>query len=195
MKNLKTFAAILIALCLVMGCAACSGSKGSGDQPVTNAPDTGKTDPAATKAPSGGDSSQTTPAATDAPTDTDVTPEPVVEKPDTKAYLDDEGIWRYTDTDEIVNLGGMLVELGQHFGGTETEPTTASEIARAEYLDYIQETYNFTFKEVKLGSFGVMQDIINDFCTTGGDENYVFWLDNAGITAPMNKGLFYDLAT
>ena len=196
MKNFKRMAAILLALCLVMGCAACSNSS-SGDNPQTTAaPDSGKTDSGKTddtKTTAAPDAGKTDPATTDAPSEPD--PEPVEEKPDTKAYLDDEGVWRYTDTDEIVNLGGMLIELGQHFGGDEVEPTTASEIARAEYLDYIQETYNFTFKEVKLGSFGLMQDIINDFCTTGGPENYVFCLDNAWITAPMNKGLFYDLAT
>ena len=195
MKNLKRLAAILLALCMVLGCAACSNKSSGGDTP-TQAPSNNSTDTKTTDAPKQDTTTTNNGGSTDnnTPTDTDVTPEPEA-KPDTKAYIDDEGIWRYTDTDEIVNLGGMLIELGQHFGGDEVEPSTASEIARAEYLDYIQETYNFTFKEVKLGSFGIMQDIINDFCTTGGDENYVFCLDNAWITAPMNKGLFYDLAT
>lgn len=203
MKNFKKFAALFLVFVMILGCVGCSKDSGStgeggGTTATTTTPSTDKKDDTTT-APAKTDEPAQTPDAGgdvdtgDAGDDTDVDV-PVVR--DTKAYVDDDGIWRYSDTDEIVDLGGMTITIGQWFLGTDREdPQTASEIARCDYLDEIESTYHFTIVEEKLGVYGDMPEIVNNFCTSGGDENYVFCVYNNMITTPMRNGLFYDLSS
>ena len=109
-----------------------------------------------------------------------------------------DGYTVLTDEDgNVYDLGGMeiIIRVGWS-SGEEEEPNNSYEEARLEYIDWIQETYNFTIKELGISSWdGTPEDFVN-YATTGGDENYVFivWQGSALVVA-MNSGLMYDLST
>lgn len=127
-------------------------------------------------------------------TATDATPETTVE-PETE-----ETPWQYqviTDADgNPIDLGGMEIVLRDWWtADEETEPANAYEEAREEYLDWIQETYNFTIKQVAISSWASTPEDFANYATTGGDENYIFILrQGSELVAAMNSGLMYDLS-
>lgn len=113
----------------------------------------------------------------------------------------EEELGQYTViTDESgnpVDLGGMDIIIRDWWSSDEeTEPANAYEEAREEYLDWAQETYNFTIKRVAISSWAsVPEDFVN-YATTGGDENYLFTLrQGSEMVSAMNSGLMYDLST
>lgn len=96
-----------------------------------------------------------------------------------------------------VDLGGIEVIIRDWWtADEEVEPTNAFEEAREEYYDWIQETYNFTIKQVAVSSWASTPEDFNNYATTGGEEYYVFTLrQGTELTAAMNNGLMYDLST
>ena len=72
-----------------------------------------------------------------------------------------------------LDLGGIDVIIGDWWSGDPAEPVTAAEEATAEYREWIQETYNFTIKQVAVSGWGDNPDFLANFVTTGGPENYV----------------------
>jgi ABC-type glycerol-3-phosphate transport system substrate-binding protein len=78
----------------------------------------------------------------------------------------------------------------------EEEPENAFEEAQKEYRDWIQETYNFTIKQVAISNWGSTPEDFLNYATTGGDENYIFVLRlGSELVSAMNSGLMYDLST
>lgn len=103
-----------------------------------------------------------------------------------------------TDADgNPIDLGGMEVIIRDWWSPAEKEePVNSFEEAREEYYDWIQETYNFTIKQVAISDWGSTPEDFLNYATTGGDENYVFVLrPGSELVAAMNSGLMYDLAT
>ncbi len=95
-----------------------------------------------------------------------------------------------------VDLGGMEILIADWWTGEQEEPKTAYEIARKEYYDWIQETYNFTITRAAWSSWGDMPGDYVNYATTGGDENIIFCLRQGGeLTSAMAQGLMYDLNT
>lgn len=103
-----------------------------------------------------------------------------------------------TDADgNVYDLGGMEIIIRDWWSsGEEAEPTDAYEEARAEYREWVQDTYNFTIKQVAISDWGSTPEDFLNYATTGGEENYVFILrQGAEFVSAMNSGLMYDLAT
>ena len=97
-----------------------------------------------------------------------------------------------TDADgNPIDLGGMEVIIRDWWSsGEEEEPVNSFEEAREEYYDWIQETYNFTIKQVAISDWGSTPEDFLNYATTGGDENYVFVLrPGSELVAAMNSGL------
>lgn len=119
----------------------------------------------------------------------DVT-EPATEEADAYTVLTDEN-------GEVYDLGGMEIIIRDWWSSSEeTEPENAYEEAQQEYRDWIQETYNFTIKEMAISDWGSTPEDFLNYATTGGDENYIFTLrQGAELVAAMNSGLMYDLST
>lgn len=103
-------------------------------------------------------------------------------------------------TGKPYDLGGMEIIIAQWFGSDWHDSIGMAETSAAEateeYRLWIEETYNFTIKEVSVTGWGTTtaQDFTN-FATTGGDENYVWVINDGYYTAPVNAGLCYDLST
>ena len=75
----------------------------------------------------------------------------------------------------VYDLGGMEVIIRDWWSsGDEPEPQNAYEEARKEYLDWIQDTYNFTIKMQAIGDWSSAPGDFVNYASTGGDENYVF---------------------
>lgn len=108
-----------------------------------------------------------------------------------------EGVEVIRDKDgKVVDLGGMEIIIGDWWTAAEQPaPTTAQEEATVEYREWIQSTYNFKIRQVAVTDWGNMPEFVTNFATTGGPENYVFLTRPGTQAAPMNSGLFYDLAT
>lgn len=140
--------------------------------------------------------------AADKPADKtdDKKPTDVPEKKVDEVFTDEE-IEKYVtlkDSDgNVYDLGGMEIVIRDWWSsGEEAAPTNAYEEARQEYLEWIQETYNFKIKQLGMSDWeGTPEDFVN-YATTGGDENFLFvvWQGSA-LVAAMNSGLMYDLST
>lgn len=123
------------------------------------------------------------------------------EEASVESSSEEEDLGQYTvitDADgNPIDLGGMEIIIRDWWSsGEEEEAKNAYEEARNEYRDWIQETYNFTIKEIAISDWGSTPEDFATYAATGGDENYIFTLrQGSELTAAMNNGLMYDLAT
>lgn len=169
-KIVKKLIAAAMATSMVASFAACGGDDSTGN----DTPDTSN---------AGGDVVDNT--------GDDVTPSSDAEE-DLGAYtvLTDEN-------GNVYDLGGMEIIIRDWWtADEETVPSDDYEEAREEYYDWIQETYNFTIKQVAISSWSSTPEDFANYATTGGDENYIFVLrQGTELTAAMNQGLMYDVAS
>lgn len=100
----------------------------------------------------------------------------------------------------VYDLGGMHVVIRNWWSDAEgNRPEAQSEYdeARWEYVEWCEQTYNFTVTEQAISDWGSAPADFVDYVTTGGDDNnYVFVLrDDPATTSAMGQGLMYDLST
>lgn len=110
------------------------------------------------------------------------------------------GVEIYTDENgNVIDLGGMEIiicdwwssDWHDNIGNAETAAAEATE----EYRLWLEETYNFTIKQVAATTWGDSPTQFTNIAMTGSEENYVWILRAGAYLQPMNAGLFYDLAT
>ncbi len=99
-----------------------------------------------------------------------------------------------TDADgNVYDLSSMEIIIRDWYSladGFLPEPKDDYEEARQEYWEWIQETYNFTLKEMAISDWGSTPQDFVEFDTTSGDENYVFRLrEDSAVTSAMASGL------
>ena len=73
-----------------------------------------------------------------------------------------------------IDLGGIEIIVRDFNAGDGTRPeaTDAYTEARYEYIDWAQETYNFTIKEMAMGDWGsCVQDLVDYVAIGGGSMN------------------------
>lgn len=117
---------------------------------------------------------------------------PVVTPPAEEEYP----IYR-DENGNIYDLGGMEIIVRNWWGSTTADPNSEYEMARQEYLDWAEETYNFTLKEMAISDWGSAPQDFVDYVVSGGDDNnYIFTLRNDPTTiSALQNGLMYDLST
>lgn len=100
-------------------------------------------------------------------------------------------------TGKPYDLGGMEIIVCDWWSSDwhENEPQTTSEEDTRAYREWIEETYNFTIKQVAATTWGDSPTDFTNIATTGSEENYVWILRAGAYLTPMNAGLFYDLST
>ena len=100
-------------------------------------------------------------------------------------------------TGKLFDLGGMeIIILDEWFMEESSEPMNEYEEYRAEYREWIQDTYNFTVRQVKPDDESIsVQDFV-DYVDAGGDEkNYIFTLpQNSELISAMENHYMYDLS-
>ena len=95
------------------------------------------------------------------------------------------------------DLGGMEIIVRDWWSNPDAEPQNEYQQERADYIDELEATYNFTIKQMAISDWGSAPADFVDYVTTGGDDaNYVFILrEDPATTSAMAQGLMYDLAT
>lgn len=100
-------------------------------------------------------------------------------------------------TGKLFDLGGMEIIIRDWWYIEESaELMNDYEEARADYREWLQDTYNFTIREVAMGDEGSeIQDFV-DYVDAGGDEkNYIFVLpQNSELISAMENHYMYDLS-
>ena len=172
-KAVRKMLAVSLAAVMAVGAMAGCGKGAEGADP-TKAPDK----PEATKAPDKQEGNDA-PEATATPT-----PVPL-------AYQ-----LRTDENGNVYDLGGIEVVIRDWWSSGERTVNNAYDEARIEYLEWAEDTYNFTIKETAISGWGSMPQDFIDYATTGGDEYYVFtWRQCGELISSMNSGLMYDLST
>lgn len=104
-----------------------------------------------------------------------------------------------TDADgNKIDLGGIEVIIRDWWSKGEREPAAdAWTEARYEYLDWIQETYNFTIKEVAISDWNSTPEDFANYVSSNGDDNYYLFALRTGeeLIAAMKSDLMYDIST
>lgn len=142
----------------------------------------GEKAPEATATPAPQDSNNTTPS------DPATTPDDPVES--STALIDPA-------TGKPYDLGGMEIIVRDWWSNPDQEPANEFQQAKADYIDEIEATYNFTITQMAISDWGSAPADFVDYVTTGGDDqNYVFILrEDPATTSAMAQGLMYDLST
>lgn len=179
-----------LAAAMAAGMAGCGNSDGGVEPSNTDA------------VSSNAASSDAAQSGNTAPTDTAVTENATEASTDTAGEAEGEetsdAYTVRTDADgNPYDLGGMEIIIRDWWtADEEKEPTNAFEEARQEYWDWIQETYNFTIRQVAISDWASTPEDFLNYATTGGDENYIFILRSGSeLVSAMNSGLMYDLST
>ncbi len=102
-------------------------------------------------------------------------------------------------TGKPYDLGGMVITVADwwssdwhdNIGNAETMAAEATE----EYRLWIEETYNFTIRDLSSTTWADSPTDFTNIATTGTEENYVWVLRAGAYLAPFKADLFYDLST
>ena len=168
-KTVRRMLAVSLAAVMAVGAmAGCGGKEGETTEP-TKAPEQDQAE--ATKAPEKDDEPEATPVP-----------------------------WQYevrTDANgNPYDLGGMEIVIRDWWASGERTRNNAYDEARWDYIEWAEDTYNFTIKEQAIGDWGSNPQDFIDYATTGGDENYIFTLRQCSeIVQAMNNELMFDLST
>lgn len=179
MKKLQRLFAVLLAVAMVASLVACGN--GESADPTQGADPT----KAATQAADPTKAADPTEGA-----DPTATPEP------TEA-LGYGGIEIIKDKDgNVVDLGGVHVIVGDYWYAPKAEDKmTAQDEATEEYLDWCQETYNFTIERKAVSDWGECGNYFTELATAGTEDLIVMAVKHPSAPAPIKSGLAYDLAT
>lgn len=101
-----------------------------------------------------------------------------------------------TTPEEVKDMGGLEVIIGDWWTDPDAEPQTKLEKATKEFREKNMQKYNYKVTQKAIASWGEFNDgiIANDIST----EDYkasVYVLDTGFVPAPLNNDLLYDLAT
>ena len=175
-KMFKKLMAASLATAMAVGMAGC-GNTPSEPDPSTNQP----SDSEEVNTP------DTTPA--------DESTEESEEQPEVGQYtvLTDEN-------GNVYDLGGMEIIIRDWYSnadGSVNEAKSDFEEAQQEYREWIQETYNFTLKQMSMSDWGGTPADFVEYATAGDDgNNYIFILrEDPAIASAMGNDLMYDLSS
>lgn len=179
--------AALLAVTLVLGAAGCGGNENQESAPAT------------TNSTAGSEAGTTTENKDDA---AEAGSEAGSEEAggETAGETGEDGYTVQIDpaTGEPYDLGGMEVIIADWWSSDaeeEEEELSAYDEAHDAYIEWVQETYNFTIKGQAVTSWADVPENFVNYATSGGDENYLFVLYPGSATmSAMNSGLMYDLA-
>ncbi|MCQ2573620.1 MAG: ABC transporter substrate-binding protein [Treponema sp.] len=100
---------------------------------------------------------------------------------------------------KVYDFDGMVVRVADWWSSANGLQTAESQSPAEEdgkkFRQYGMLTYNYDCDQFGIGGWGSHPQTVANFCTTGGDENYVFVIDGRSISAGMKANLFYDLST
>lgn len=99
-------------------------------------------------------------------------------------------------TEAPKNLNGLSVEVANWWiSDPPPEPSNQREEDTQAYREEIMSKYNFTIKEVNLGTWNEYQEIVVSSIMSGAPAADVFFMDQRFVAAPLQQGLLYPLNT
>ena len=100
-------------------------------------------------------------------------------------------------TGKPYDFGGMTIRLADYWssskGVSHDKVTSTQEEDTQKFRKFICYTNNMDFDQVGVGNWDTHPQTVSNFCFVGGDENYVFFVDNRSIGSGLKAGMFYDL--
>ncbi len=100
-------------------------------------------------------------------------------------------------TGKPYDFGGMKIMVADYWSSTKGEQNTKSHNPMEEdtkkFRQFICNTYNVDIDQYGVGNWDSHPQTVANFCFVGGDENYVFFVDNRSIGSGLKANLFYDL--
>jgi len=100
-------------------------------------------------------------------------------------------------TKKTYDFGGtklVIADWWSNPNGRLTEkPKSPVEEDTNSFRQWMNYTYNMDTDQAGIGGWGSHPQTVANFCTTGGEENYVFVIDGRSISAGLKAYLFWDL--
>ena len=100
-------------------------------------------------------------------------------------------------TKKDYDLEGMKIIVADWWSNSNglqsVEPQNERDAADKNFRKFLMEEYNMDIDQYGIDDWGTHPETVANFCTTGGEENYVFVADSRSISAGLKAGLFYDL--
>ncbi len=98
---------------------------------------------------------------------------------------------------KTIDLGGMEIVIADWWSEEEKPTGSVAELAKKEYLDWIQKTYNFKISSQHVYEWDKANKTAVNYANSGGDaKNYLFTIhEDNDILNSMKDGKFYDLSS
>ena len=101
-------------------------------------------------------------------------------------------------TGKPYDFGGMKIRLADYWSpanGVSGEKTNSqSEEDTKKFRQFLCNTYNMDFDQIGIGNWDTHPQSVSNFCFVGGEENYLFFVDNRSIGSGLKTGMFHDLS-
>ena len=103
------------------------------------------------------------------------------------------------NTKKVYDFEGMEIIVADWWSPSDgldnAEPVNPVDEDTKKFHKFLKVAYNVDIDTYGIGGWGAHPQTVANFCTTGGDENYVFIIDNRSLTTGMKGNLFYDLSS
>ena len=101
-------------------------------------------------------------------------------------------------TKKAYDFDGMKIRLADYWSpstGVLQQPSNnPAEEDTNKFRQFVNYTYNVDIDQVSVANWNDMPQTVQNFCFVGGDENYLFFVDNRVIASGIKAGLFWDLS-
>ncbi|MBR6215675.1 MAG: extracellular solute-binding protein [Spirochaetaceae bacterium] len=103
------------------------------------------------------------------------------------------------ETKKVYDFDGMQIIIGDFWspsdGADNAEAVSPADEDAKRFHKFLKSAYNMDIDSYGIGSWGAHPQTVANFCTTGGDENYIFVIDARSVSIGLKGNLFYDLST
>ncbi|MBO6100367.1 MAG: hypothetical protein J6P07_03420, partial [Spirochaetaceae bacterium] len=100
------------------------------------------------------------------------------------------------ETKKVYDFDGMQIIIGDFWspsdGADNAEAVSPADEDAKRFHKFLKSAYNMDIDAYGIGSWGAHPQTVANFCTTGGDENYIFVIDARSVSTGLKGNLFYD---
>jgi len=97
-------------------------------------------------------------------------------------------------TKKVYDFGGMEVIVGDWWSNPDAPAAGKADEDQRAFRQWTCDTYNVKVVQKAVAGWGSHPQFVSNFCITGGDENYVMFIDGRSANTGVKAGLFYDLS-
>ncbi|MCR5435957.1 MAG: extracellular solute-binding protein [Treponema sp.] len=97
-------------------------------------------------------------------------------------------------TNKVFDFDKMEIVVLDWWSDPDAPAASKQQEDEKAWKQWVCDTYNVSIVQKSSGGWGGHPEIIQNFCTTGGDENYIFVNDGRSFPTGMKNNLFWDLS-